>query len=137
MNVYQFCISNQWRCVEKQSSWRCFTLRSSTTTFKTRAFPVPAPILFSLIASITCSDCFYPPLLCCCCWNERPDRKGFWLLSSFRRISFELFFDFTDSVKWLLTSFPKRFSSLVCINSTLFFSVIFASWRKHMFEINF
>ena len=34
--------------------------------------------------------CFSPPLLCCCCRNERSDRKGFLLSSSFRKTFFDL-----------------------------------------------
>ena len=108
-----------------------FTLKSPATALKFRVFPAPASILFCLIASIILAICFCPLLLCCCCWNEAQDLKGFLLSSSFRKTSLELFFDLTDSVKWSLNSFPKRFSSLFCSNSTLFYNMFFASWGEH------
>ena len=104
-----------------RKSWvgDAFTSKSPVTALKIRVFPTPAPTLFCLIARLSVAICFCPPLLRCCYWNEGPHRKGFLLLSSFRKTSLELFFDLTDSVKWSLNSFPKRFSSLVCSNSTL------------------
>ena len=68
-------------------------------------------------------DCFCPPLISCCCWNKEPDWNSLSLSSSFRKTSFELFFDFCDCFKWSLNYFPKQFVSLVWNNFILFFSM--------------
>ena len=116
-----------------------FTLKSPATALQILVFPTPAPILlapilFSLIASITVAVYFCSPLWCCCCWNKGPDRKGLLQLSSFRKTSFELFFDFTGSVKLPLNPCQKRFSSLGCNNSAFFFYMLFAYWGQHMLK---
>ena len=81
-------------------------------------------VCFDWLTRLSVAICFCPPLLRCCCWNEGPDRKGFLLSSNFRKTSLELLFDLTDSVKWSLNSFAKRFSSLISSNSTLFFNCV-------------
>ena len=75
-----------------------------------------------------------PSALMLLLWKWRARSKGFLFSSNFRKTSFELFFYFTDSVKWPLNSFLKIFSSLVRWNSALFFSMFFASWREHTLE---
>lgn len=41
--------------------------------------------------------------------KRRARCKGFLLSSSSRKTSFKIFFDFIDSVKWLLNYFPEKF----------------------------
>ena len=93
-------------------------------------FPLHLQFCFARLHRLFIAICFYPPHLRCCCWNEGPDQKGLLLSSSFRKTFLELFFDLTNSVKWSLNYFPKRFSSLVCSNSTLFFNMFFCLLRR-------
>ena len=103
-------------------------------SWKFVSFLLQLQFFFAWLPRLSVAICFYPPLLQCCCWNEEPDRKGFLLLSSFIITSLELFFDLTDSVKWSLNYFPKRFSLLVSSNSALFFNMFFASWGEHTLD---
>ena len=87
------------------------------------SFLLQLEFCFVWLLQLSVTICFCPPLLRYCCWNKGSDRKRFSLSSSFRKTSLELFFDLTDSVKWSLNSFTKKFSLLVCSNSTLFFNL--------------
>ena len=78
--------------------------------------------------------CFCVSFLWYCFESKMPDRKGFLLFSRFRKTSFELFFNETDSVKWSLNYFPKQFLRFVCSNSTLLFSMFFLSWGEYTLE---
>ena len=131
MNVCQLYNWNYGRCVEKQLSWWCFYLEISCHRLENLSFLLQLQFRFTWLPRLSVAICLCHTLLRCCCWNEGPDRKGFSLSSSFRKTSLELFFDLTDSVKWSLNSFPKRFSSLFCSNSTLFYNMFFASWGEH------
>ena len=127
MSIYQLYIWNYWRCVEKQ-------LNLPPPPWKFVSFLLQLQFCFAWLPRSSVAICFCPPLLRCCCWSEEPDRKGFLLSSSFSKTSLELFFDLTDSVKWSLNPFPKRFSSLVSSNSTLFLNEFFASWWEHTLD---
>lgn len=75
--------------------------------------------------------CFCDSFLCYCFESKRPDRKGFLLFSRFRKTSFQIFFNETDSVKWSLNYFPKIFLSFVCNNTTLLLSSFSLLGRTH------
>ena len=102
--------------------------------WKLVSFLLELQFCFPWLPRLPIRICFCHFLLSCCCWNEGPNLKGFVLLSSFRKASIDFFFDFTDSVKWSLNSFPKIFSSIVCGNSTLLFQMFFAYRGEHTLE---
>ena len=134
MKVSHSCIWNYWKCVETQLSWwglyletYCHCLENSCLSYSRSSF-------ISLITWITSSDLLLPSALTVLLLKRRARLKGFLTVAKLKKNSFELFLDFTDSVKWSLISFPKRFLSLICSNSTLFFSVFFASWGERTLE---
>ena len=57
----------------------------------------PVPNLLRFQPQVLLDDLFVPSF-CYCFWNKGPDQKGFFLFWHCRKISFEISFDFTDSV---------------------------------------
>ena len=91
------------------------------------SFLLQLQFYFASLLRLPVAICFCPPLLRCCCWNEVPDRRLSYCHEALDKLPWS-FFALTDSVKWSRNSFPKKFSSLVCSNCTLFFNRFFSSW---------
>ena len=119
-----------------RNSWvgDTFTLKSFATALKIRVFPDPAPVFFRLIVSIIRSDLLLLSALTLLLLKPRAISKGLLAVVKLYKNFLGAFFELTDSVKWSLNSFAKRFSLLVCTNSTLFSNMFFAFWREHTLD---